>query len=386
MRLVNCYRIVLFTTLSLSPLFFWPASAVVHEVPKVWLVLGLIELFALITILRITTGGKVNKLVNIWPVLVFVLVAFVTSALGADFRKSFFGNFYRLDGLITLIHLIAFALSVALFARKKDIEIAFLGFVIGTAILSVWAVWDFLLTGSNPVSISFGNPNFLGGYLAVTAPFLVYFFAKAKTKGIKSILLLVFLIQIVAVLLTHSIGAILTMGFGLFVYFWYKRGKKAKLFLGVLLLFAVAFYLWNLLNYAPGIDLVYEGRQRIILKTLSGVDATNRYLFGFGVANVDYAFDAGVWPLPVYGDVYLDKAHSTLLESFLTTGFVGLASYLILLFVVLKTHYIRSKKIKINRVLFFVPVLYLVHAQTNVISISEELLFWFAVGVSVIES
>ena len=95
---------------------------------------------------------------------------------------------------------------------------------------------------------------------------------------------------------------------------------------------------------------------------------------GYGVANVDYAFNDGTWPIAVNSDVYLDKAHSTLLETFLTGGFTGLIAYLGVIVWLLDT--LKTTRRSVRRIMLLLLALYLFHAQTNVISISQELLFW----------
>ncbi|MBX4205730.1 hypothetical protein KW795_00865, partial [Candidatus Microgenomates bacterium] len=90
--------------------------------------------------------------------------------------------------------------------------------------------------------------------------------------------------------------------------------------------------------------------------------------------------------IKIYHDVYVDKAHSNILESFATTGLVGLSSYIILLFVIGLTLFnrYRIQKDDWNKLLFFVFLMYLYHSQTNITSIAEEIVFWFIVGTLLI--
>ena len=96
-------------------------------------------------------------------------------------------------------------------------------------------------------------------------------------------------------------------------------------------------------------------------------------MFGWGWSNFAAAFAAVDWPVPVQNDVYVDKAHSSLLEVLVSTGIVGFSFYLLILGLM-------TKRLSGEYLLMF--ILWLVHSQTNIISISEELVFWILVGVS----
>ncbi len=63
---------------------------------------------------------------------------------------------------------------------------------------------------------------------------------------------------------------------------------------------------------------------------------------GYGVANVDYAFNDGTWQIAV--------------------------------------NTLKTTKRSIGGVMLMLLALYLFHAQTNVISISQELIFWLVLG------
>ena len=106
---------------------------------------------------------------------------------------------------------------------------------------------------------------------------------------------------------------------------------------------------------------------------------------GYGWANVDYAFETGGWPMRFNNDVYVDKAHSEILEVLVTTGIPGLLIYLSFLSFFLNgliTKYQKSNNKLWNFTLISGVVLYLFHSQTNVISIVEEIVFWLILGLT----
>ena len=132
-------------------------------------------------------------------------------------------------------------------------------------------------------------------------------------------------------------------------------------------------------------SFIAEGRMRIYRNIFTG--ALKRPLFGYGWANVDSAFESSVWPLKFNNDVYVDKAHSEFLEIFATTGIPGLIIYLILIGSVLiklwKSHKTSTDK-DWEITLISILILYLFHSQTNVISITEQIIFWIIIGVTLV--
>lgn len=132
-----------------------------------------------------------------------------------------------------------------------------------------------------------------------------------------------------------------------------------------------------------GIFNRFQDRERIYRKVFIG--ALKRPVFGWGWANVDYAFESNDWPIKVYHDVYVDKAHSEILEVLVTTGIPGLLIYLSLLIIFVKELIVKYKKSRDklwNFTLISGVVLYLFHSQTNVISIMEEIVFWLILGIA----
>lgn len=86
------------------------------------------------------------------------------------------------------------------------------------------------------------------------------------------------------------------------------------------------------------------------------------------------AVESVSWPVKAFPDVYVDKAHSNLLEILVTTGIFGFLIFLAIIFRALDQLF--GKK-----VLLVVFLLFLFHSQTNVISINEELIFWLILGI-----
>lgn len=423
---VKITKILFFLGLLLLPLFFWPWSMIPYEIPKVWLFNRWVELLAIFAFLYPTS--KQNKL-N--PFIFILIISFISNAVissfsGIDFAKSFWGNYYRGDGLLTLFHLGAFALITALLWQKS--WNIFLAYAIGssaillsslTILLSLYFSLPDLKALPQATGIMFGQPNFLAGYLLLTLPFFVYLIQQSTNQkwniGIT--------LTIAGIFFTRSTGGIL----GVFIFFvlllYFLKKINIALFvlvLSVSIFLGITYHIKGLETAVIRNEAGYQTRLEI---TKGGLEsAMQKPIQGWGWANFDYAFEStGGNYSP---NVYVDKAHSHILEVLVTTGTLGLLFYLALiftcLFMLLKMNYrgfaravsvlltsLRLVPLKrellhpqpqrlrycVGRIkkgnhffswestLVVAFILFLYHSQTNVISISEEILFWLILGI-----
>jgi len=238
--------------------------------------------------------------------------------------------------------------------------------------ISVWTIVEALRLKSLEVAVSFGNPNFLAGYLLVILPFT---YSLTKNSLFWKIGLA---LQLISIFLTQAwIGVFLSLVFIMIIFIRWKN--KFRFILSILSGVVLAISIWGYLTYfspaAPPGQIVFESRQRIFSKALLAFK--QKPLLGWGWANFDHAFDSVEWPIRVDSDVYVDKAHSHFIEILVTTGLVGFTAYLL---IILRVFYNLMKYKKY--ILLMVLVMFVAHSQTNIISISEEVFFWLLVGLS----
>ncbi len=368
---------------------FWAAGEVIpFEVPKViffeYFVKVLALVFAYIFLTKHRAWNMNGRLIVI--ILAFILWSLIASVLGVDVVKSFAGNYYRKDGLVTLYHLIGFSFLVSFFWKEELKKKVSLAFFLSSIVLSILTTYEIAVhkfgLGS---AATFGNPNFLAGYLAVSLPFCFYLFKESN----KRVYLLGILFISIVILLIGATAGILTLILSLILYFLFFVHNKFKSLIVLLLsissilivgIWARNYYIENLKVFNT------EGRARIFTNVFVGF--TKRPVLGYGWSNVDYAFNSNVWPLKFSQDIYVDKAHSELLEILVTTGVPGLIIYVIFIGLLFKTILSKSelKKDKLWRfTLLSLLILYLFHAQTNITSIAEQMIFWLVVGITLKE-
>lgn len=349
--------------LFISPFIFWPSAKVAYEVPRVWFILRWIETMTLLGVIGIFTGAEEKKkdITLIALVGAYVIIALIASIFGVDLTKSMWGNYYRIDGLFTLFHLTGLFFILMLYWEKSWEALTALSIVGGALGVSILQLIFHITT--------FGQPNFTAGYLAVALPFLFYF------KRFIALRILAGTIMILAIVTTSSIGSLLGVLVGLFSWILLNRGlsKKKLLLIFAALALIGAIFAW--MNLQKG-SFIAESRERIIIK--GSLAFTKRPIFGWGIANYDHAFDSIDWPIKLEHDVYVDKAHSTLMETLVTTGVLGFLGYVGILGRLFQ-RLIRERIMK--NILFIALLVYIIHAQTNIISIAEELIFWIILGI-----
>lgn len=367
------------------PLFFLSREAVPYEIPKVQLVYvwstGLIILMTLMVMI----SGKIKKVGKAQMLAIaLLLVAILTSYFGVNFEKSWIGNYYRWDGLVTIFVLIAIFIVFSL-SETDWLDSAIMGMTLGNILSSIWAGMQMILNkgiGSTGFGAGFGQPVFLAGYLIVTAPFVWLTCKQIKHKSSRVVAYILFVeILFWGLLATHALISVI--GLVMIITGILLIEKKIHWKISLVL---VIFVLSGVMGHFSGDikrdkvlgGIAYESRERIFFKAYFAF--LKKPFFGWGVANFDRAFDSVDWPMKIFDDVYVDKPHSNLVEVVVSQGVVGLSVYL--LFIGYLFYRLFRKRDILGKTLFLVLCLYLFQSQTNVTSISEELVFWIvAAGV-----
>lgn len=360
---------VFFGGLFISSILFLPNAVFAYELPRVTFVKVWIEILLLTGLLIGHKAIQRRKLddVLIKSVLLFVVLVVVASFLGKDIFKSFKGNYYRDDGIFTLLHLAGLSFFLSLFWDKTWEK----GFVM---VLALSCVSNAIISLYLPRG-TFGHSGFLAGYIATTLPFVLFQLTKQDNLLRKLLWSIAVCLCILVVVLAGALGGFLGIGVLLIGALLYKA-NFSRLHIFFILGICATLIGLTLFMYKATSPFTFESRQRIITRGILAFTA--RPIAGWGWANFDHAFESVNWPMHYDHDVYIDKAHGLLLEILVTTGVMGLFSYMLVVGRVLYK-FIRDKKLPY--IFFLAFLIFIAHSQTNVISISEELVFWVIVGI-----
>jgi O-antigen ligase len=396
LNIKSAVKLLFITGIFFSAFIYWPQAEIEYEIPKVWFILRWLEVVGFISLVFGTISLKKQNLDSrlIGLIVLFVVVSFAASCFGVDFGKSLAGNYYRQDGLLTLTHFMILFFVVSLFSDRLWISDFMKTVSLSGMLLGLWVLSDYTKFTLMNLPVDnwygayggpFGNPNFLSGYLVLALPFTAYFLTTIKPKLFKSILITGLMMQITGILLTYAWAGI--FGIIIFIFGWgylHNRNSRRKyvIFGSAVFIALCILYIISVKKSEVPNRINAEGRDRIITKGLMAW--TKRPVFGYGWSNFDYAFKNVDYPIHIDNDVYVDKAHSSFLEILTTTGLAGFIAYILIITRTVFSLWKRQETV--YKYLLFGFVITVLHMQTNVISISEELIFWTIIGFASIKN
>lgn len=297
-------------------------------------------------------------------ILIFFGLLFLSSLLGVDWSKSFWGNDERMRGLWGFLHFLLFYFYIiTAFSTEKDRKKIFLFAISVGLIVAIYGVIEeahpafsidasasSALPGHHRVISTMGNPIFLAGYLIFVCFLSLYYYLQYKDYsrwlGLSSSLL-----SILVIFFTGTRGAFLGFMGGLAilaVLLFFNTTKKKKIVIAIL---ASALVFLLLLVFAADIKILKQNKywdfSRLMDISLNKADGSingrfllwqsalkafrERPLLGWGAENFDYAFDKYYNPQFFRGGInetWSDRAHNWFLDFLVMGGLAGLASYL----------------------------------------------------------
>jgi putative inorganic carbon (HCO3(-)) transporter len=322
----------------------------------------------------------------------FFLFTLVLSAIFSDFQElSFFGLYSRQQGLINFVYyfvffvLLVFHIKESWQIRRILKTVGYSSFLVaGYGILQVsgWGYFSWMedpsVTGR--VFSSLGQPNYLGSFLLLVIPVAWYLFHTAQKRSVKFWWIAVLLLQIVCLYFTLSRGAYLgfiagAVAGGVFYYRivgpsrtkggHQRIGKGKRRFFALsykfsLFFLAVIFLLSALLMSPLGQKSIQRLSNsfnleqgsvafRLDLWKKAGQAAQQAPFFGYGLdtqKEVFFKYYQKDWGVFADVNVAPSRAHNFILDRLLTTGFLGLFSYLALLYLFIKILFTTLKSAK----------------------------------------
>lgn len=365
---------IFFLLLFLPLIFFIPVFNP-YEYPKFLFFVITIQVLLLFNIFRSLIYRKYPFKIDFSSGLLigFAIVVLASDIFGLDFKTSILGSDFRRQGFLTLETSILFFLLIKSSKNFKDYFLYKKAILIGVFFVSMFAVYqiisfylfkDLSIPRYNGRIVgTLGNPNFLGGYLAIALPFLF----EIKNSSVKNyILKLIFIaIVIVVIMFSFSRSAIIASLIILIIYFVKSFLNKERFFGALIIISATIFFLVSrqdqvFFNLNKLRQISVWDNQLIIWN--EGIKAViNRPILGYGQENLEL-----VYPPKRFQKV--DNAHNIFLEIAVSSGLTGLLAFLAIIFYFFRKS---NSTIKISLVAF------LIVAQFNPLSIAEIAFFWF---------
>ena len=293
----------------------------------------LLILYLALLVLKPESRPK-RSLLGIALVLYFAILALTTFTAVCP-ERAFYSTQERMTGLFNLLHFAGlFILLSVFFKTKKDWINLFRFFTLISFIVGVIAFQN--LKQNQPST--FGNVGFLATYLIFAIFFAFYLMVKDKNLLMRAIS---FAPLFLSALLIYqesrraALGAIVG-GFALLLIthtLIVIKGRSRAKWLSVLLLICFAIFLFF------GVKTpVFEGLKKEFLRgretreisySISFNAFKQKPILGWGPENYIYGFARHFEPkYAQYASNWFDKAHNQYFEALVTTGALGLVSYL----------------------------------------------------------
>lgn len=345
---------------ALLPLVFWPYTHIISEFPKT-LVFEAATLILCVFLLSLWMNGKLSIPVRLQflgrsillALSVFLVFAVLSTLFSIDPLLSFWGTYYRYQGLLHILFLaLFFAATFILGSDKTFLEKAGKAISLGSIPIVLYAFLQ--LGGVDPVfnhldaSQFFGrifsllgNPNYLAQYLVFVIPLTGYFFLRSRDVW-KKFFGILFILQTAVLLLTESRAGQLGFLFALVALFIFliakRRSKRARIGLTALLLvpvLVVGFFIFTdikvplFTRWLPIGESAGSVQARFALWDIAGRAISDKSLLGFGPETFVHVVDTyQTEALPPYTGIP-DRAHNFLLDNAVSYGFFGMISLLL---------------------------------------------------------
>ncbi len=276
-------------------------------------------------------------------ITIFLGILILTSITGVNFARSFWSVFERMTGLLTFFHLFVFYIVLtSVFKERKYWER-----ILTVSILACVLISFLVLTSEDPVTRgggTLGNSSFFSAYLLFNIFFTIILLVIKVDfwrifYGISLILFLFALFFNQGGFTKGAVSAfmvgIFILIFGSLMFYLLSSGKKTSkniAFFLIILLILGTLGFFQLDFTKEKIAKVWQSssiQSRLVVWKMGWEGWQERPWLGWGLENFNIPFAKYFDPaLPLTQDIWYDRVHNIILDTGVTSGIVGLLSYL----------------------------------------------------------
>ncbi len=315
---------------------FW-FRIIVDTVFAAWIILALYE---------VKYRPKISGIV--WSFGILLIVMFFANALGIHPQSSFWSNFERMDGYVSLVHTFMYMLVLgSVFQTKSDWK-SFLNTSLVVAFMVALyglAQYGGMIEGSSRIDSRLGNAAYMAIYMFFHIFIAFWLFVETKgntQKVFYGILAAIFTFVLIE---TGTRGTAIGLAVGVLVmsayigFFGTRFVEYRKYATGgfILLLLAVGAFvagrdsalIQNNPNLARIANISMQDLQiRGIIWGAAWEGVKERPLLGYGQSNFNYVFNENYDPRLYAQEQWFDRSHNIFMDWLVTGGFIGLITYL----------------------------------------------------------
>ncbi|MCK4918230.1 MAG: O-antigen ligase family protein [Candidatus Pacebacteria bacterium] len=298
-----------------------------------------------------------------------VLIMFFADLLGENPLKSFWSNYERMEGWITLIHLLGYFLVLTGMLNSKKLWSRFFN---TSLLVSAWINfygilqligWASANQGTSRLDTTFGNASYLAIYTVIHIFLALFLWARQHDwKNLMgyfyggTILLNIYILYHTATrgAILGFIGAILLISF-LVALFEKENKKLKKICIGFLvgtILFISGFLAIKDTSFVRGSEVLNRfasislqeqtTKSRFMIWDMAWQGVKERPVLGWGQENFNYVFNKYYNPKMYGQEEWFDRTHNVFMDWLIAGGFLGLLAYLSLFVSIL--YYLWNKK------------------------------------------
>ena len=315
--------------------------------------------------------NSIDKLLGLW-----FLLQILSWGVNNFPSVSFWGQYYRYEGLVTIFGYLEFYFLISRFGEIKIIEkfVAIGGGLTMVYVLISGILFNFfkmpVYTFNGRAAGTFGNPNFAAGFLALSFAFVLYH--KKWKNWIKILLSLLFL---VALVFTQSRSGIL--GYLLVLLLYLTQRYKYNL---LLILPTGLIGLLILINIFPRYS-PFSNQLTIWQKGIVAIE--QRPWVGYGVERFEVGFQKTLIKNRDFDllNIRVDKAHNEIIEQGVTGGVLTMFTYVSLLVVVFWKLFKHKNNPEVGAI-YLSLIAFLTVSQLNVMNVNEYLFFYLILAAT----
>lgn len=311
------------------------------------LVEAMVALYAVLAV--VSPEDRPRRSPLLYVVLAYAAALLVSTALGFDPHRSFWGNHERMSGSFVILHFIAYFVIARSVIRTKRGWDWILGiFLASSVVMGCLAVVEhtrglFVDQPGGRVWATLGNYIYLGVYMLFAMFTAAYLATEAKSWWTRGILAAVGLFSLYIIFLTETRAAILAVLLSVlvipFLTAWRAKGKVRRwtvVAAAAIVALGAGAYLARDTAFVQAIP----GVRRLVNTTLTGGGDRTRIIaweiaiqawkdkpiFGWGPENFYAAFNVYYHPESLiysYYETWFDRAHNSVLDMLSMTGVVG---------------------------------------------------------------
>lgn len=298
-----------------------------------------------------------------WGWILGILAGFtvwvgIADAVGINPLRSFWSNYERMEGYITLLHLFALFIVTAS-SITKDLWYKLMGWSVAiSGVAFIQGMVEHLKDTTSRIDGSFGNAAYFAAYALIHFFFAV--FLAFKHKAYRYAWGLFALANVIVVMYSGTRGALLGVVGGVVVATilyavceWNNRQvRKFSLgLLGVVVLAVVSLGLTKHTQFISSSPLLSRfselatldvksfvenaGRSRLAIWGIAWEGAKGSPVFGYGQDNFIQVFSTHYNPNIFDQEQWFDRTHNVFFDWLIAAGFVGLIGYLAIFFATL---------------------------------------------------